>query len=163
MSIIERTKSILSDTRYFLVELSDSTYSMPIPLLSNASIGQHTRHLLEFYQCLISQMAGEEINYDKRMRKKEIEEETASAIDAIHQIEKHLKDLPTEKALTIRGRATDGVPIKTNLEREILYNLEHSIHHLAIIKIGLKIVAPNLDIPENFGVAPSTIAYRNQT
>ena len=40
-----------------------------------------------------------------------------------------------------------------------MYNLEHAIHHHALIKVGLKIMT-KIELPESFGVAPSTIQYR---
>ena len=51
--------------------------------------------------------------------------------------------------------------IQTNYFRELLYNLEHSIHHQALIKIALYRI-PHIKIPETFGVAPSTLEYRMQ-
>ena len=53
--------------------------------------------------------------------------------------------------------------VESTLDRELIYNIEHAIHHMAMIKIGLKVLAPELHLPENFGVAPSTIRYRHQT
>lgn len=41
-----------------------------------------------------------------------------------------------------------------------MYNIEHTIHHLALIKVGLKLVYPDLDLPNHFGVAPSTIKFQ---
>ncbi|MDX1476670.1 MAG: hypothetical protein R3301_03155 [Saprospiraceae bacterium] len=48
----------------------------------------------------------------------------------------------------------------SSLERELIYNIEHTIHHLAIIKIGLAIIAPDIPLPAHFGVAPSTVKYK---
>lgn len=53
-----------------------------------------------------------------------------------------------------------GILIPTSLERELMYNIEHTIHHLALIKVGLKLVYPDLDLPNHFGVAPSTIKFQ---
>jgi hypothetical protein len=43
--------------------------------------------------------------------------------------------------------------------RELLYNLEHCIHHQALIKVAL-LDMPHICISDTFGVAPSTIQYR---
>ncbi|MDH3651116.1 MAG: hypothetical protein OEQ53_15620, partial [Saprospiraceae bacterium] len=51
-----------------------------------------------------------------------------------------------------------GVP--SNVARELLYNLEHLIHHLAIIRIAMREVEPDVELGAHFGVAPSTLLYR---
>ena len=53
----------------------------------------------------------------------------------------------------------DTVRIKSSLEREIAYNIEHAIHHMAIIKIAVMTVFPKVQLAENFGIAYSTVRY----
>lgn len=54
-----------------------------------------------------------------------------------------------------------GIPtfIETNYFREVLYNLEHCIHHQALIKVAL-LNFNYIQISETFGIAPSTIEFR---
>ena len=49
----------------------------------------------------------------------------------------------------------------TNYYREVAYNLEHTIHHMALIKVGICEFTDIL-VPEGFGVAASTIKYRKE-
>jgi len=49
--------------------------------------------------------------------------------------------------------------IQTNFEREIAYNLEHTIHHMALIRVGVA-EATTLQVPDEFGVASATVKYR---
>jgi hypothetical protein len=56
----------------------------------------------------------------------------------------------------------DQVVISSSIERELAFNLEHLVHHMAIIRIGLNIAVPKLDIPMNFGLANSTKRYRKE-
>ena len=51
--------------------------------------------------------------------------------------------------------------IDSNYFRELLYNLEHCIHHQALIKVAV-LQLEHLQIDADFGVARSTIEYRNQ-
>jgi hypothetical protein len=45
------------------------------------------------------------------------------------------------------------------MERELAYNIEHTIHHMAIIKQSIIEHFTYIDLPEYFGVASSTVRY----
>ena len=141
-----------------LQRLDDFSYTQPFPMLSNATIGEHTRHIIEMYQSLIHSYEIGIVNYDKRARNKTIETDRAFAIE---QIEKLLASIEKpNKSLALQQGITEiTLEIETNYERELLYNLEHSIHHQALIKVAL-LQLQSVEIPENFGVAQSTIVYR---
>jgi hypothetical protein len=51
------------------------------------------------------------------------------------------------------------VTVNTNYYRELLYNMDHAIHHCALIRIGL-MRFHQVNIPNGFGIAPSTIRHR---
>ena len=156
----------LKDAQVYLKEISPEVYSMPQELLFEASIGQHTRHFIEFYQCLLDQTAGEGsvVNYALRTRDQRIEEDPAFAAQQIEDICTRLHALKENFscALVCDDHIDEriGLTVPTNLERELIYNIEHTIHHLAIIKIGLNAVAPDITLPAHFGVAPSTIRHK---
>jgi len=156
--------SLLGDTETYLRQITPSHYAKPIPLLSNATIGQHTRHFIEFFQCLLQQSPHQVINYDRRERNKQIEEDPAFALQITREIAELLPAAPSRNPLTLEAdyyiSTQRTVAVETNFERELLYNIEHTIHHLAIIKIGLKQVAPHINLPGHFGIAPSTIRHR---
>jgi hypothetical protein len=53
------------------------------------------------------------------------------------------------------------IGIDSNYFRELLYNLDHCIHHQALIKVAV-LQNSTLFVNDNFGVAISTIEYRNR-
>ena len=59
------------------------------------------------------------------------------------------------------GDAAGIVSIASNYYREIAYNLEHTIHHMALIRVGINEVS-SVVLPDEFGVAYSTIKFRQQ-
>ena len=56
----------------------------------------------------------------------------------------------------------EAITIETNYYRELIYNIEHAVHHMAIMKIGIHEVAPYISLPADFGVAASTIRYKKE-
>lgn len=143
-----------------LNQLTDNEYSNPCKELSDASIGEHTRHIIEMFQCLQEQYSSGIVNYDKRERNKRIQ---TSCIFAKIQIEKIKGGLQLENNILLLQQKIDGnlVEIESNYYRELLYNLEHCIHHQALIKVAL-LQNNCVSLNENFGVARSTIEYRKQ-
>ena len=153
-------KQTLFELQHLLNQISEDDYSKPIEYLSNASIGEHTRHIIELFQCVINSYEVGELNYDNRNRNLLIQTNPSFAIEKIDEIcnsiEKENKDLILESVFfEVVSR------INTNYFREVIYNLEHCIHHQALIKVAV-FQFEYLVVNENFGVAPSTIVYRNQ-
>ena len=148
---IEQFKNVLS-------QLSSDCYKRPCNALSNASIGQHTRHIIELYQCLINGYESAVVSYDKRERNKRIEEEIDFAVLQLSDIQEKLEKPDKEIYMTYE-LGDNEVGLKSNYFREVMYNLEHAIHHHALIKVGIKDMT-TIELPDSFGVAPSTIQYR---
>jgi hypothetical protein len=151
-------QAIFSDLSEALCQCSPERYTMPLPLLSGATIGEHTRHVIEFFQCVSMAFESETVDYAKRERNRIIETNKAYALQLLSEVTVGL-NMPNKTMLLCLG-APNGKPVtvSSNLYREIAYNIEHAIHHMAIIKIGLKSLA--IPVNENFGVAPSTLEYR---
>lgn len=156
--LINAIKENLNCLIQLLNQLDDRQYSKPCKVLSNASIGEHTRHVIEMFQCLITQYKTGIVDYDKRERNIAIQSNTNVAINCLETIQDQLHK---ENKLLDIACSFDRQTILSNYERELLYNLEHAIHHEALIKVGLY-EFENIKIPEDFGVAPSTIAFRKQ-
>lgn len=158
--LLSSIKNNLKELIDLLNQLSNEEYSEPCVQLSNASIGEHTRHIIELFQCLENQYESGIVNYDKRKRNTLIQTDTDFAIKQIVVIQNNL-DKENKKILL--QQKIDGNEIKTesNYYRELLYNFEHCIHHQALIKVAVYQYA-TIEIDENFGVARSTIEYRKQ-
>ncbi|NHM08173.1 DinB family protein [Flavobacterium sp. CYK-4] len=154
---IQQTLGGLSD---LLAQLSPGQYTQPCQSLSGATIGEHTRHIIELFQCLQNQYETGVVNYELRQRNYAIQTDITSAQNAITQIldtlQKPEKNLELQQ--TLSGQQFS---IPTNYHRELVYNLEHCIHHQALIKVAL-LPLENICVEENFGVAPSTLEYRKQ-
>lgn len=160
MDLTQGTVAVLQDAKYFLERISPDQYSQTIELMSGASIGQHTRHFIEFYQCLLNQAATKEINYCLRKRDISIEQNPDIAPGAIDTILQNIQHLSVDTPILLSSSKGGTYSIHSTLGRELYYNIEHCIHHLALIKIAIKVIAPTMELPEHFGVAPSTLQHR---
>lgn len=142
-----------------LKQLSDTAYNAPCSLLNKSSIGSHTRHIIELFQCLLDGYHSGTVNYDNRKRDKKIETDRILACELLngisHQMEKPNKPL----ILVSKVHEEDELIIDSNFYREALYNMEHTIHHMALIRVGIQEVC-DIALSECFGVAPSTIKYK---
>lgn len=158
--LITSINKSLDDLIFLLNQLSDSEYSDKCAHLSNASIGEHTRHIIEMFQCLENNQQSGIVNYDQRERNLKLETDTDFAIEKIEEIKQNLCSENKEIQLQQFVGGKD-IRIESNYFRELLYNLEHCIHHQALIKVAV-LQCERVQVNEDFGVARSTIEYRNQ-
>ena len=155
-SIKENFKEIIS----LLSNLDNKSYSYCHEELSDATIGEHVRHIIEMYQSLLNNYEKGFVNYDKRERNLTIQTDIECAIKYMTLISNEINK-PNKELILQQGLETIHYSVATNYERELLYNLEHSIHHQALIKVAV-LKNSAIQLSENFGVAKSTIEYRNQ-
>ncbi len=154
--IINNTFAELSDA---IAQLTDEAYTKPGKHLSGATIGQHTRHVIELFQCLINGYEYADVNYEKRERDLNIENNKHLAISLLQQIETDIHKADKEIIITACFGGGEEIKINSNFLRELVYNLEHTIHHMALIRVGIAELS-EITLPDTFGVAPSTIEYR---
>jgi uncharacterized damage-inducible protein DinB len=157
---VHRVFSQLSDS---LNQLGPDQYSHPCINLSGNTIGQHVRHIIEMFQCLENGYVTGEVDYEKRIRDKQIETDKIFASGLLQEILEQVskKNKPLSLLTYYNERRDDPEKIGSNYFREIAYNLEHTIHHMALIRIGLREMG-DIPVDDTYGVASSTIKYRQQ-
>jgi len=142
-----------------LGKLTDHAYENKISMLGDVSIGQHTRHIIELLQCALSGYDTGLVDYQNRQRNLRYETDRLFAQAEIDGMMR-FTDRP-DRRLVLSDHMLNGDRVSTTYCREIVYNTEHIIHHLALIKVALR--ALNLDIVDaNFGMAYATISYQAQ-
>ncbi|MGB0863276.1 MAG: hypothetical protein ACPG19_11960 [Saprospiraceae bacterium] len=132
---------------------------------NGSSIGQHVRHIIDFYLCLIKGCNETVIDYDKRMRNPLIEKDTKVAVEELKEISLMVQNLDIRQIVQVNSSFSDdenedNSQIPSSVGRELMYAYDHAIHHLAMVKIGMGIHFPEIKISPNLGVAPSTLKYR---
>lgn len=154
-------KKYLTDLTTVLHQLKDSDYSRPLGVFDSGSFGKHVRHILEFYKCLITANKNNDvICYDNRERNLLIEQNVRFAIDIIAEIIDEISTIEQNKRMLLKSIYNNiEINTETTLLRELTYNIEHTVHHLAIIRIGIVAECGYIKIDKMFGYADSTVQY----
>ena len=161
MYLPDAIKGIFTELENVLLQIGDEQYYKRSSQL-NSTLGQHVRHTIELFQSLMNGYEEGVVNYDKRKRDLATETDKAAAIQALRDLSIRLyrpnKRILLEAAF---GQQNTEIKIESNFERELAYNLEHAVHHMALMRIGLNELT-DIVVPENFGVAASTLKYRKE-
>ena len=161
MQLQEAVNHVFLQLKQSLEGLTNQDYCTPCVHLNNSTIGQHTRHVIEMFMCLYNGYESGIVNYENRKRDLVIETDKSFATNLLDEILSSLNK--PDKSLFLQGsyseHTTEVMQFNTNYHREIVYNLEHTIHHMALIRVGLREL--NIQqLPESFGVAPSTVKHK---
>jgi len=163
MSLSKAAIRILSQLAYLVKQIHPSDFVKPSDTLSGSTIGQHIRHTLEFFICFEQGFKEGVINYDKRRHDESMQMEKVVSLEAIHRSIAFITDLQHNKPLKLEVgydlANDDYITVNTNANRELVYNIEHAVHHMAIIKIGVREIAPYVKLDHDFGIAASTVRY----
>lgn len=164
MELIKANLFRLCQLDQVLYALRADEYSKPLTLLMGASLGQHFRHIAENYMLLLER-AKDEINYDLRTRNKEWETDPICMRSTLNFIQEKIEEINSDTPLQWKGSLSVESEIvseaNSSLFRELAYNLEHCVHHMAIIRMAWTQLRPNEPIDPTFGMAAATIRFQN--
>ncbi len=155
--------NMLSQVADLVKKFNPQEFTKGIPVLNNSTIGQHVRHIVEFYVCLFEGSVSGVVNYEDRERNRLLETVPDFVLEKIKDCQYLIENENLEKSILLKHLIGDLLcEIPTSLARELIYLAEHSIHHFAIIKIGMAQAFLQKSLPTNFGVADSTIRYNKK-
>jgi len=134
-----------------------------------ASAGPHFRHILDHYRCFLRGLPTGRIDYDERDRDPVLENDPAQARAALAAVSRELSELEPvardHRILVHVATSADGDSpadwASSTVKRELLFLQSHTVHHFALI--ALLVRGAGIDLGEDFGVAPSTLAHRKAT
>ncbi len=166
MNCKDGTQEIIGQIIFLLEQLDNTTFLKPLEIFGGSTLGQHFRHIFDFYQCLLKGTAQGEIDYASRERNPLIEQDVEAASEAFSRILPSIVRVEQDLHLIIWGDfSCDPTSVRPQLTssfgRELMYAYDHAVHHLAMIKIGLQTAFPQIKIDKNIGIAPSTIKFQS--
>ena len=144
--------------------IQDDEYCRPLEMYNGSSIGKHFRHIYDFFNCIVVQTSPE-LDYCLRPRDSQIEDNRDHARTCFKKLIAELSGLDEEKDIIVHAdfEIEEGVrpSVRTTVGRELMYAYDHAVHHLAIVKIGLKSINPDINISSDLGVAASTLRHQH--
>lgn len=145
-----------------LQQIEPHDYRRPLTEFDGSSLGQHFRHILEFFQCLEKGKDKGCIDYASRVRNMLYEDNPLFTARAFSDFAELLESDMEDKTLTVRAEfgGEERPEYNSTLNRELLFVYDHAIHHLAMIKIGIRCHFPEIKVDRDLGVSPSTIKSR---
>lgn len=157
--IHHKSVAVLDQLGAVVAGMPDGPYSQPISCLQGNSLGKHVRHIVEFFECLLEGLPTGIVNYDLRKRNLRIETETRYTLSLIASIQKQIASIQ-DGPLLLQADLGSGIqPFQTSVFRELAFAMDHSIHHLALIRVGIQQHFPEIPLSDELGIAFSTLRY----
>lgn len=130
-----------------------------------SSIGEHVRHVLDHYRAFQKSSETGCVDYNLRTRCSPEESEPAVAIQSINGLIDWfqsnpvcLDTIPVISELNLHRVASET--LQSTSKRELLYLINHSIHHMAYAALMAK--SNRVNVPAHIGLAPSTANHQRQ-
>ncbi|MDX1672222.1 MAG: DinB family protein [Balneolaceae bacterium] len=151
-----------------LQRIDDSQYVDGDSPYYNSGIGKHMRHILDHYECFLKGLP-DRIDYDARDRETKTETDRSYAIQKARTFIDQLRTIADNADLLDRNvqvksneEGTEEISpwSRSTVKRELQFLISHTVHHFALI--GFILRTHGIEIPDDFGVAPSTLRYQNE-
>jgi len=149
-----------------LKALPADTYAQPLDLLDQNTIGKHCRHILEGLEALLPAKEHQDINYEKRKRQLLYEIDERAFLQRMDELIDTLVSYDLHRIIHVTHepfpQQLAQEHLHTSIGRELLYNMEHMIHHMAIIRLAANSLGLQELVPNNFGLAFSTVQHQQK-
>ena len=150
----------------FIASITDEQYTQKPVGPMKSSIGGHVRHCLDHVAAVLAAARTGQLNYDPRERGTDVENDRRAALQTIDHQESEMLALRARffdrrlKMTVLLSPAAPELETTTTLSRELAFVLSHTVHHNSLIAAMGAILG--LPVPERFGYAPATLAWRDQ-
>lgn len=162
MQVNNAILAVVQQINHVLEQLEPHEYRRQLAEFEGSTLGQHFRHILEFFQCLEKGISTGMIDYAARERNLLYEDNPGVALSAFETFAEALPLLNLSENVEVRAEfgGAERPCYPSTVGRELMFVYDHAIHHLAIIKIGLRCQFPHVQSDKDLGVSPSTIKAR---
>lgn len=136
-------------------------------------VSRHLRHIYDHFLALQPALAATKapliIDYNCRHRESLVERDLVASKKMLSTLLAWCQQLPGDDALfktsvvvisEIDCLQQESASFNSCIARELLYLINHTIHHVAYVKLLLRGV--DIHLPSHIGVAPSTASYERK-
>ena len=129
---------------------------------AETTIGKHIRHVVDHFVAYKHGLEKNLINYNQRSRNSVVETDPQRAKNSINEVLEWFgahseSEQDVEVISEIDSFRAQDYTFASNTARELLYLINHTIHHAAYIKLLAR--THNIELPEHIGIAPCTATY----
>jgi uncharacterized damage-inducible protein DinB len=165
-NLVKENVDALSQAVDLLERLSDRLFTNNDDAWFRSGVGRHMRHIMDFYTTFLEGLPAGVIDYDTRRRRPYLETNRSAAAARLVEIIsalKHIKDVDRKVMSKTdgHGRGPDAAFSSSTVGRELQFLAFHAVHHFAMVAMTLDRLG--FQTPEDFGIAPSTLAYWQTT
>ena len=160
-SILEQ----LDQGKELIHRIGDDLYQRR-PAVHMPPVGAHFRHYIDFYDRFFEGVALGRIDYDARIRQKELETDRRVALICLAEVQENVGclDISTLGHEVLVSQDRHPLPkddpeawSRSSVKRELQFLMGHTIHHHAIIGEILRLQGFEPD--PSFGVSPSSLDF----
>lgn len=158
--LVVAAQDVLLQGLALLFKLSDRTYCQIVEA-HGASIGEHYRHVVQHFECVIRSIRSGEINYEARERNHRLETDvtfaaiaTCDVLRAIKKYDTAILNRACAVASTLTDLASRPLFVETTVGRELVYCIGNAIHHYTIAQQICSLIG--VEVPPEFAIARSS-------
>lgn len=162
---LEGNRILLQQGVALLERLEDDQYAESRN--SWAPVGAQYRHVLEHYLSFLEGLPNGRVDYDARPRDERIERSRSAALGTTNACLAGLAALAGQPERPLQVQMDSGAGPEapdwreSSAGRELQFLCSHTVHHYALIRLLLG--GAGIELPVEFGVAPSTLSYQRAT
>ena len=155
--------TLITEIISLLSSIDNKVYNKKSNFLINHSIGQHFRHIYDFYFQFLDGLYSKKIYYEHRKRDNILESDCNSMIMSFQSIKNKLV-LDDNFDLVVHYQLNDksNSKVASNIVRELVFIYSHALHHLAMIR-GVLESDHSFIFSDTFGFSLSTIKHKKET
>lgn len=160
--LITSNRLALDDAIAVLGLVDDEEYVCIPSAAHGSSIGEHVRHVVDHYLAVLEPQDGI-VDYTRRRRGSAMENDRSAAREVIQSIDTALAGVEDREIEVLLEVTVDGDRPQragSTLARELAFVSSHATHHFALV--ALLLTALGKGAPKDFGVAPTTLKWRQQ-
>ena len=165
--LIEENCQCLQQAIDMIDSITDDIYATNDGACFKSGVGMHIRHIIDFYENFLTGYE-DRVDYDSRNRDPKMEADRQYGMGKIRGVMNAMEKLRSitdgcDNQVQVINDTTDpqADPFSTSsVGRELQFLKFHAVHHYAMIAMILRL--QQVEVPADFGYAPSTLQYLKQ-